>query len=184
MSTSYHMQTDDQTKEINKFLEMYLHCFTSKKWNQWVQWFPLVECWYNTTYHEENKLTPYEAFYGKESDSTTSYLPRTSKVQKVQTLLQNCEWTLESLNANLAMDQNCMKQQVDQHFFECSFEVGDLGFLCLQPYKKTSLKSQVHRNIFPKLYWPYKVLKSFFKWPTSYFYLPPPRSTKFSMSLS
>ena len=85
-------------------------------------------------------MAPYEAVYGKKPPSITSYLPRTSKVQEVETLLQNRDWTLATLKNNLAMAQNCMKQQADQCQFKRSFEVGDLMFLQLQPYKKTSLK--------------------------------------------
>jgi hypothetical protein len=45
LSTTYHPQTDDQTKFINKCLETYLRCFASERQNQWAQWLPLVECW-------------------------------------------------------------------------------------------------------------------------------------------
>ena len=65
---------------------MYLCCFALEMKNQWVQWFPLVEWWYNTTYHATTKMTPYEAVYGKQPSFLTSYLPRTSKVQAVETL--------------------------------------------------------------------------------------------------
>jgi hypothetical protein len=43
LSTSYHPQTDVQTEVVNKCLETYLRCFTSKNQNQWAQWLPLVE---------------------------------------------------------------------------------------------------------------------------------------------
>ena len=135
MSTSYHPQTDGKTEAINKCLETYLHCFASEKQHQWVQWFPFAKWWYNTTYHAATKMNPYEAFYGKQPLSLTSYLQGTSKVQAVETLLQQSEWTLATLKDNLAMAQNRMKQQVDQHRSEHSFEVGDLLFLRLQPYK-------------------------------------------------
>ena len=49
-----------------------------------------------------------------------------------------------TLKDNLARAQNCMKQQADQHQSKRSFEVGDLEFLRLQPYKQTSLKVQGH----------------------------------------
>ena len=115
MSTSYNPQIDGQMKAVNKCLEMYLCFFSSKKKHQWFQWFPLYEWWYNTTYHEATKMTPYEVVYGKKIPSITSYLPGTSKVQEVETLLQNRHWTLETLKDNLANAQNCMKHQVDQH---------------------------------------------------------------------
>ena len=115
MSTSYHPQTNGHIEAINKCLEMYLHCFALEKQHQWVQWFPLAEWWYNTTYHKATKMTPYEAVYGKQPPSLTSYLLGTSKVQVVENILQNHEWTLEALKDNPALAKNCMKHQVDQH---------------------------------------------------------------------
>ena len=79
---------------------------------------PLGYPWLNgniTTYHVVTKMTPYEAVYGQQLPSITSYLPGTSKVQVVETLLHNHQLTLATLKANLAMAQNRMKQQVDQH---------------------------------------------------------------------
>ena len=59
MSTSYHPQIDGKIEVVNKCLEAYLCCFSLEKNHQWVQWFPLVEWWYNTTYHATTKMTPY-----------------------------------------------------------------------------------------------------------------------------
>lgn len=52
-----------------------------------------------------------------------------------------------------------MKQQADQHHLEHHFNVGDMVFLCLQPYKKTSLKLKGHKNLVPRFYEPYKILQ-------------------------
>lgn len=87
--------------------------FSSEKKHQWVQWFPLDEWWYNTTYHEATKMTPYEAFYGKQPHSITFYISRNSNIWVIETLFQIDEWTLASLKDNLAMAQNCMKQQAN-----------------------------------------------------------------------
>ena len=52
-----------------------------------------------------------------------------------------------------------MKQQADQHRSERTFQVGDMVFLRLQPYKNSSLKLKGHQNLAPKFYGPYKVLQ-------------------------
>jgi hypothetical protein len=65
LSTSYHPQTDGQTEVVNKCLETYLRCFASERKNQWAQWLPLTEWWYNTFYHIATRVTPFKAVYGK-----------------------------------------------------------------------------------------------------------------------
>ena len=57
------------------------------------------------------------------------------------------------------MERNCMKQQADQHHSECTFQVGDMVFLRLQPYKKSSLKLKGNQKLAPNFYGPYKVLQ-------------------------
>jgi hypothetical protein len=108
--TTYHPQTDDQTKFVNKCLETYLMCFSSEKKNQWAQWLPLVEWWYNTSYHTPTCMTPFEVVYGQKPPSVLSYLPGVSKVQAVDQMLTVRETILRTLKENLIMAQNCMKQ--------------------------------------------------------------------------
>jgi hypothetical protein len=64
LNTAYHPQTDGQMEVVNKCLETYLRCFASEKKNQWSQWLPLAEWWYNTSYHIATRMTPFEAVYG------------------------------------------------------------------------------------------------------------------------
>jgi hypothetical protein len=140
-------------------LETYLRCFSSKKKNQWAQWLPLAEWWYNTSYHTITRMTPFEAVYGQKPPSILSYLPSTSKVQVVDQTLIVQEDILCTLKENLFMEQNHMKQQADQGRSKCQFAEGDRVFLRLQPYKKTSLKAEHCQNLAPKFYGPYTTLK-------------------------
>jgi hypothetical protein len=87
MSTTYHPWTNGQTQVVNKCLETYLHCFVSDKQHHWVQWLPLAEWSYNTSYHTTPKMTPYETVYGKQPPTVTSYILGTSKVQAIDKLL-------------------------------------------------------------------------------------------------
>jgi hypothetical protein len=110
LNTTYHPQTDGQKKVVNKCLETYLRCFASEKKNQWAQWLPLVEWWYNTSYHTTTRMTPFEVVYGQKPPSVFSYLPGSSKVQAVDLTLIDQEAILRTLKENLVMAQNCMKQ--------------------------------------------------------------------------
>jgi hypothetical protein len=80
LSTIYHPQTNGQTEVVNKCLETHLRCFASKNKNQWAQWLPLAEWWYNTSYYIPTHMNPFEAVYGKNPPSVLSYLPGVSKV--------------------------------------------------------------------------------------------------------
>jgi hypothetical protein len=65
LNTTYHPQNDGQTEVVNKFLETYLRCFSLDRQNQWAQWLPLAEWWYNNSYHTTIRMTPFEVVYGK-----------------------------------------------------------------------------------------------------------------------
>jgi hypothetical protein len=133
--------------------------FFIKKKNQWAQWLPLVEWWYNTSYHTTTRMTPFEAVYGQNPPSVLSYLPGVSKVQAVDQTLTVREAILRTLKENLVMAQNHMKQQADQGRSEHQFAEGDQVFLRLQPYKKNSLKADHCQKLAPKFYGPYTILK-------------------------
>jgi hypothetical protein len=73
----------------------------------------------------------------------------------VEDHIEHQQQVLQTLKDNLAMAQNHMKQQADQHRSEISFEVGDWVFLRLQPYKQMSLKKAKNDKLSPKYYGPY-----------------------------
>ena len=50
-----------------------------------------------------------------------------------------------------------MKQQANQHRSECTFQVGDMVFLHLQHYKKSSMKDKGHQTLAPNISGPYLV---------------------------
>jgi hypothetical protein len=80
LNTTYHPHIDGRTEFVNKCLETYLRCFASERQNQWAQWLPLIEWWYNTSYHTTIRMTPFEVVYGQNPPSILSYFPGVSKV--------------------------------------------------------------------------------------------------------
>jgi hypothetical protein len=110
LNRAYHPRTNGQTEVVNKCLEIYLRCFASKKKNQLAQWLPLVEWWYNTSYHTTTYMTLFEPVYGQNPPSVLSYLPGVLKVPMVDQMLTVQEAIIHTLKENLVMAQNCMKQ--------------------------------------------------------------------------
>jgi hypothetical protein len=47
----------------------------------------------------------------------------------------------------------------NRHMIECIFEVGDLVFLRLQPYRQSSLKKSGAKKLKPRFYGPYRIMR-------------------------
>jgi transposase InsO family protein len=63
MSTTYHPQTDEQTKRVNQCLETYLRCMTMHQPKQWFQWLLLAQWWYNSSHHATLGMSHFQALY-------------------------------------------------------------------------------------------------------------------------
>ena len=87
MSSVYHPPIDGPDEVINNYWENYLRCFTSEEQHLWEKWLPLVEWWYNTSYHTASQMTPYEAVYGHTPPVLLPYTPSSSPVQAVDMVL-------------------------------------------------------------------------------------------------
>jgi hypothetical protein len=64
MSSSYHPQTDGQSKRLNQCLETYLRCMVHSCPTKWANWISLAEFWYNSTFHSAHGMSPFQALYG------------------------------------------------------------------------------------------------------------------------
>ena len=124
MSTAYQPQSDGQNEIVNKGLEQYPRASVGDRPHQWVQWLPLAEFWYKTNFHTSLKLTPFEALYGFPPPKL-QYIPGTTRVEAVDTLLSNREQVLVQLKANFLLVQQRMKIQADKHRSDRSFAIGD-----------------------------------------------------------
>jgi hypothetical protein len=63
------------------------------------------------------------------------------------------------LKENLQTMKNRQKISADKHMIERSFEVGDLVFLRLQPYRQSSLKKSGTEKLKARFYGPYRIMR-------------------------
>jgi hypothetical protein len=142
MSSAYHPQTDGQTRRINQYLEMYLRCYIASTPKQWVKWLPLVELWYNSSYHTALKCSPFKALYGV--DPFLGVCPEVIPPdnQDVAATLEERKNFSEMLKQNLARAQNMMKLEADSKRTSRQFQMGEHVLLKLQPYVQSSLVSR------------------------------------------
>jgi predicted NAD/FAD-binding protein len=57
--TTYHSQTDEQSKQMNQTIEMYLRHYVNKNQNNWVQLLLTAQFVYNNTQNETMKETSF-----------------------------------------------------------------------------------------------------------------------------
>ena len=158
-NTSFHPQTDGQTEVVNRCLETYLRCFCSHKPQDWCKWLPWAQYWYNTSWHSSIRMAPYQALYGRTPPTISSYIPKTARLQAVEDALMDRDATLQLLKDNLSKAQDRMKKWADLHRTERTFEVGDLVFLRLQPYRQISVSGRRSQKLSPLFYGPYKIIQ-------------------------
>ncbi|KAK9230741.1 hypothetical protein WN944_023713 [Citrus x changshan-huyou] len=159
MSSSYHPQTDGQTKVVNRTLEQYLRCFTSEQPNKWLDWLPWAEYSYNTSVHTSTKISPFEAVYGIPPPTLLSYVPGTTHIPAVDETLRDRDSILKDIRRNLVVAPNRMKTQSDHHRREVVFTVGDYIYLKLQPYCQKSVAFCSSLKLAPRYFGPYRILK-------------------------
>ena len=144
---------------MNKCLEQYLRAFTSDRPHQWASWLPLVEFWFNSSFHTSLKLKIFEALYGFPPPKLQSYVPGTTRVAALDSLLSQRQLVLNILRDHLAAAQDRMKTQANKHRQDRSFVVGDWVFLRLQPYRQQSLASKGRWKLSPRYFRPFKVFQ-------------------------
>ena len=104
-------------------------------------------------------MTPYEAVYGHAPPILLPSTPSSSPVQAIDMVFRNRHQILHILQDNLHMARTRMKHQADQHRSECTFQVSDMAFLHLHPYKQSSLKLKGNQTLAPKISSPYTILQ-------------------------
>ena len=89
------------------------------------EWLPLAEFWFNTNFHTSLKLTPFEALYGFLPPKLQAYIPGTTRVDVLDSLLSQRQEVLATLKDHLLAAKERMKLCADKHRVARSFQLGD-----------------------------------------------------------
>lgn len=158
MSLVYHPQSDGQTERVNQCLETYLRCFVHSCPRKWLQWLPLAEFWYNSSWHSSLGHSPFEVLYehpprhfGLSPDSAVD-------VPKLDSWMQEREVMLSAVRQHLLRAQQRMKLQADKKHSDRQFAIGDSVFLKLQPYVQSSLAPRANSKLCFKYFGPFLII--------------------------
>lgn len=158
-STASHPQTDGQTERVNQCLEAYLRGMVFQEPKKWMKWLPLAELWYNTSYHSSLKCTPFQALYGYKPPQICEFaLPSPLSPEAALTISER-EQMIQKLKANLEHAQSRIKYFADKKRTGRSFQVGDLVFLKIQPYRQNAFGLRGSLKLRSKFYGPYKIIE-------------------------
>jgi hypothetical protein len=101
MTTSFHPQSDGQSKSANRVIIMFLRCHTGDQLRQWLQWLPWAEYVFNTAYQSLLRDTPFHVVYGRDPPSIRSYVPGDTRVAAVAKSLEERDEFLANIRARL-----------------------------------------------------------------------------------
>jgi hypothetical protein len=111
---------------------------------KWAAWLPMAEWWYNTSFHTSLKCTPFEAVYGYPPPQISEIMISRPESTAYE-FLQQKQTMIAKPKENLAQSQARIKKFADKNRSERKFELGDLVYLKLQPYRHSALN--LHNNL-------------------------------------
>jgi hypothetical protein len=102
-------------------------------------------------------MPPFRDLYSYDPLSFVEIAFGDNRAPMVQGWIQQSQDILRELKDHIQREQNQQKVQADKHKVERTFEVGDLVYLRLQPYRQASIKRSGAEKLQPRFFGPYRV---------------------------
>jgi len=103
-------------------------------------------------------VTPFEAVYGQPPTLHIPYLAGDSKVEAVDRSLRAREECIQMLKFHLERSQKRMKHQADKKRVDRVFEIGNLVYIKLQPYRQHTVAVRTSQKLAAKFFGPFPVI--------------------------
>ncbi|CAM6102361.1 unnamed protein product [Calypogeia fissa] len=158
--STYHHETNGQTKRLNLVLEEYVCHFVSADQKDWPHHMTMAEFRYNLT---KNLATGFALFLlatGRVPRASAWFVnPNTwrmeSKVLATDDFIQEQRLMVEAATKGMTLAQSWYKEQGDKSRRQVSFEIGERVWFQLRPEQ---YHSKISRKFSPRYAGPYRIL--------------------------
>jgi len=162
MSTAYHPQTDGQTENANRTLEIMLRSVINFEQDDWEDHLPAAELAMNNSRNETTGLSPFYMFYGREArlplDLALTPLTQARSNPSAAEALAQWRAALVRAQETTKAAQKRQKKYADEHRRPLSFTVGDRVLLATKNLKLIG-ESRRARKFTERYIGPFRVKK-------------------------
>ena len=134
-STTFHPQTDGQSKRTIQTLEDILRACVMEFKGSWDTYLALMECAYNNSYRASIEMAPFEALYGRKCRTPVCWDEVGERRLVGLELVHITSEKVKVVRDNLKTARDRQKSYVDNRHRDLQFEIGDRVFLNISPWK-------------------------------------------------
>ena len=140
-------------------METFLRCFINGHPRSWSKWLPWLEFWYNTSYQVSIHCSPFKVVYGRDPPTLLRFERGSTAVAALEEQLLERDAILDDVKAYLLQAQHRMSRYANASRREVEFEVGQLVYLKLQPYRQKSLANRPFEKLAARFYGPFLIVE-------------------------
>ena len=157
-STAFHPQTDGQSERTIQTLEDMLRACVMEFRGSWDTHLHLMEFAYNNSYQASIGMAPYEALYGRKCRTPVCWDEvGERKLVGPEIVQMTCD-KIKVIRDRLKIAQDRQKSYADNRRRDLEFEVGDMVFLRISPWKGV-LRFGKRGKLSPRYIGPYRIVE-------------------------
>ena len=157
-STAFHPQMDGQSERTIQTLEDMLRACVMEFRGSWDTHLPLMEFAYNNSYQASIGMAPYEALYGRKCQTLVCWDEVGERKLVGPEIVQGTCDKIKVIRDRLKIAQDRQKSYANNRRRDLEFEVGDMVFLRISPWKGV-LRFGKRGKLSPRYIGPYRIVE-------------------------